>query len=253
MTLQVAALLAGLALTFGVAAQALAYEEIEIEYETSNGKTIVDVSYELAGVEKDSKFTYFTTDLDEVWEELSDELDLSVEDIESILDGTYGVEEGNRADAEEAIEDAEFALEEAVYEIEDVDDVDEKAELQGYYDTAEEYLEKAEEAFDFGKYADAEEWAEKAEEKVEDYILKSSSSDNDESEDEDNNKGHGNDDDKCDDDNPGNSDKCDDDKYEDNDKSSDFSNFGKSTDRVELQKQLQLLLTLLIQLLQGQL
>ena len=251
MTLQVAALLAGLALTFGVATQALAYEEIEIEYETSNGKTIVDVSYELDGIQKDSKFNYSTTDLDEVWEKLSDDLDLTVEDIEAILDGTYFDEDnGSREDAEEAIEDAEFALEEAVYEIEDEDDVDERAELQEYYDTAEEYLEEADEAFNYGEYADAEEWAEKAEDKVEVYIL----------DDKDDNKGHGNDDDKCDEDNPGNSHLCDDDFEPELDRdrdrinlSDDFKNFGQSTDRVELQKQLQLLLTLLIQLLQAQL
>ena len=332
MTLQVAALLAGLALTFGVATQALAYEEIEIEYETSNGKTIVDVSYELDGIQKDSKFNYSTTDLDEVWEKLSDDLDLTVEDIEAILDGTYFDEDnGSREDAEEAIEDAEFALEEAVYEIEDEDDVDERAELQEYYDTAEEYLEEADEAFNYGEYADAEEWAEKAEDKVREYILGESSDEDKEDaeeaiedaeeaiedaelyieslenddkdleeyleiakdylqeaelafedgeyadaeewaekaedkvevyilDDKDDNKGHGNDDDKCDEDNPGNSHLCDDDFEPELDRdrdrinlSDDFKNFGQSTDRVELQKQLQLLLTLLIQLLQAQL
>lgn len=300
------------------------YDEIELEYETIGNKTIVTVEYIEDEDEDDTlkskEFIYFTSDLDSVWKKVANELDISVDDIEDILDGTYGSsdDEGNRDDAKEAIKNAERALEDASYEIEDEDDADKKEKLEGYHDDAEEYLNDAREAFEAGDYGDAEEWAEKAEELVNKNVLGiDDSKDKEDAEEaiedaeekiaeagtyvesldeadsnrttfesylevaegyladaeeafadkeyedaedwakkaenkaklileddseEDSNKGHGNDDDGCDDDNPGK--KCDDSS------SDDYKNFGKSTDREELQKQLRMLLMLLIELLQ---
>lgn len=74
----------------------------------------------------------------------------------------------------------------------------------------------------------------------------------------DDDKGHGNDKDECDEDNPGKKDTCtDEDKKVDEEKPAPkdilkerFQNFGKTTDRTELQTQLQELLVMLIELLQ---
>ena len=171
LSLQFIALATVLAFAFGITTQALAstsYDEIEIEYEVRDSKTVVDVEY-VEDIDEDDtevlkQYTYFTTDLDEVWAELADDLGLSVDDIEDILAGEYGDdgEEGNRDDAEEEIDDASLLLEDAFYEVEDEDDVDAKAVLQACYDTAENLIEEAEEEFGLGNYAEAEALAEDA-------------------------------------------------------------------------------------------
>ena len=91
-TFQVTTLVATLlfALSAGSVFAKTSYDEIALEYEVKGNKTIVSVEY-IEDEEDDDKevskeFIYFTTDLDEVWDKVADELDLTVDDIEEILE-----------------------------------------------------------------------------------------------------------------------------------------------------------------------
>jgi tetratricopeptide (TPR) repeat protein len=328
-------------LMLGTAPYAMAYttyDVIEIEYDTRDNKVLVEVEYILD--EDDSakddlvrkEYTFFTTNLNTVWEKLADKLDVDEDDIEDILDGEYGdnQDDTTRDEADEVLDEAIFLLGEAEFEIEDIDDEDdliaagklfndaegvvadaqnsfglgdygdakefaqeavdileaildedydfdpdekndeeeedaedaiaeaEEAvaeaeeyieeldedgvdvdELEEYLEISEEYLDRAEEALDDEDYDEAEEYAEKAEAKAE-FILDYDEDEKDDDADKEEDK-----DDK--------DDKYEGDKDEKDDDADYYSDFGKTEDREELQRQLQLLLTLLIQLLQEQL
>lgn len=166
------------ALMFSVATTAFAstdYYEIEIEYEVAGGKTTVEVEYAEEEGDNITKqtYTFFTTDLDDVWEDLADELNLSVGDIEDILDGEYGDDNNDdvsRDDADESLDEAIYLLGEAEYEIEDIDDEDDKTAAGKLFNDAENLVDDAEEAFGLGKYGDAKDYADDAIDILEDII-----------------------------------------------------------------------------------
>lgn len=271
-------LVAALVLMFGAVAHAMTtYDEIEIEYAVSNGKTTVEVEYETedGGVEK--TYVFYTTNLDKVWKDLSVKLGLTVEDIEDILAGEYDnsedeeEEESSEAEAEDAIADAEeeIATAEEVIEQAKTDGKEVSLSEKTLAD-AEVYLGKAKTAFEAEDYEKAEQFADKAEDLAKMARMKYLGKTADDISDDkkvyichSNEKtlqvsvdslqahlDHG--------DTKG---KCDGDEYHEKkdwkkewkEGKKDYRDFGKSTDQEELRAQLELLIDLLIELLRARL
>lgn len=280
-SLQLTTLLAALAFAFVLALPVHAesdsytdYEEIEISYAVADGETTVEVEYEKDDEEKEVTYTFETTDLDEVWEQLAGKLNLSVDDIEDILAGEYmsddedededeDEEESDKEEAAEEIEEAKEKIAEVEAYIEDMQDDGKNTDnLENLLTYAEDYLETAEEAYADEDYDKAESYAEKAQDKAE-YILGQDGYQKKEKEYEwedkvyvchdgktlkiaesalDAHLDHGDTKGKCDSD------------YDYKDKKKyDYSDFGKSSNEEELRAQLELLIDLLIELLRTRL
>ena len=244
------ALFALVAMAFAAAVPAYAYDELEIEIEIKDGKTIVEVEYEQDGEDVEREYEYNTTSIQEVYTLLAAELELSEEEIEDAAEvEEYEEDESDMEEAQEEIDEAITLIAEAADYIDTLKDEDKVEMLTGYLVTAEEYLADAQAAFDAEDYEEAENKAEMASDKIEDHILP-----DDQDEDKDTNKQWTKD--KCET-NPGIgigvNEKCDDD-YNKVERSDDkYKDYGTSTDRAELQAQIQELMQLLIQLLTLQL
>ena len=252
------AFFAMMALAFALAIPALAYSELEIDIEVGDVSTMVEVEYEESGEKMEKEFEFETTDLDEVYQAIADELGISVDAVEAALENEDGEEDEEMSDMEEAAEaiaDAEAAIADAAEYLEEMgSSSDDYVTKSGYLDTAKGYLAEAETAFENEDYDAASDWAEKAEDKVEDHILPEDEDEDEDGEEKDRS-------DYCDKTKQaagfGVAKKCvGEDGYVVNDKLADkverFADFGKSTDKAVLQGQLRELLIVLIQLLQAQ-
>lgn len=265
-TNKLAVLVAAVALAFGAAYTAFAYEALEIEIDVLADTTEVEVQYEEDGEDVTDEYEYNTTDLDEVYTLLAVALGLTAEEVEDAVVDIDTEEEMEDADeAAEAIADAEEAiadLEAYIATLDEDDDADEIEDLEADLAAAQSLLEDAEEALAAEDYDAAEGYADDAEDIV-DAVL----GDDDENEEE------GDDDDDrsdfCDRTSQaagwGVAKKCvEDDDYVINDKMAakvirfqdrsmeKYQDYGVSQDREVLQNQLRELMLLLIQLLQQQ-
>lgn len=242
------------------APQVLAYDALEIEVEEDDDEISFALTHVVAGDEVEEEYEYDTANLDEAYDLLANATGLSVTDIKAavVSEEVSTDEEEIEATATEAIDDAEDEIAEASLYIATLaeDDDGTRSEYESWLVIAEGYLEKANAAFADEDFLTAEEWAEKAEDKAE---LITDRDDDDKDGYGDKDRGHGNNPDKCDKDNPGKSPNC---KSESSAKpeqaakqkqgDNKFKDYGKTTDRAELQRQLQELLVLLIALLQQQ-
>ena len=288
---KLAIIAATLAVAFGAAFTAFAYEELEIEIDVRDNSTRVEVEYQGAEGEVNEVYEYEETDLDQVYDLLAEDLDISTDEVEDAVtsvtdedeeeDEDEEGEESDEEEATEAIEDAEDAIAEAE---EYVDSLFEGVVVStticdvvidpetGKSSTCPEYKE---EVIDESltklkeKLADAKALLEKAEvafddgnfERAEDKAEAAEDLAEEILDDEDEDEKDEEDNDFCDRASNaagwGVAKKCvDDDDYEINDKMEDkvdrFADFGKTNDRAELQNQLRELLVILIQLLQQQ-
>ncbi|MFW6210296.1 MAG: hypothetical protein ACOC4E_02270 [Patescibacteria group bacterium] len=239
--------------------QVLAYDALEIEVEEDDDEITFALTHVVAGDEVEEEYEYDTANLDEAYDLLANATGLSVTDIKAavVSEEVSTDEEELEAEATAAIDDAKEEIAEAsAYIAALAEDDDNRSEYESWLVIAEGYLEKANAAFTDEDFLTAEEWAEKAEDKAE---LISDRDDDDKDGYGDKDRGHGNDPDKCDKDNPGKSPNC---KSESSAKPEQaakqkqgedkFKDYGQTTDRAELQRQLQELLVLLIALLQQQ-
>lgn len=254
-----------LAMSFGVAFTALAYNSLEIEVDILSDTTEVEVSYQEDGAEVTEEYTYNTTDIAEVYTLLAAELELSEQEVEdSVTDVSDETEEAD--EAEEALSEVED-IEEDLAEASDaiaaaqayIDSLDEESasttidELEAKLATAQGYLDEAQIAFDAEEYEEAEDLAKQAED-----LAKEIFEDEDEEESDGDKTGNTN---FCDKTKKvagwGVAKKCvDNENFVINDKLANkierFAEFGKSNDKAVLQNQLLTLLQTLIQLLEQQ-
>jgi len=252
------ALFALMAMAFAVAVPAYAFEELEIEIEIKESKSLVEVEYEEDGDDVEKEYEFETIDIEEVYALLATELGISKEEVKLVAEVENDDEEeddSDASDATEAIDEATTLIAEAVDYIDTLEDDDKVETLTEYLATAEGYLADAQTAFEDEDYEEAEDKASMASDKVEDHILPDSDEDEDEDEDKDDKKETWTKE-KCET-NPGVGvgvkEKCDDDYKKTKPNQDKFKEYGKSTDRAELQAQMQELMQLLIQLLTMQL
>lgn len=256
--------IAAVAMAFGMTLTAFAYDALEIEVDILAETTEVEVQYEEGGDVVTEEYIYNTTDLEEVYVLLAAELELTEQDVE---DAVVDIDEYDEVVAEEAAADAIADAEDAIADLETyIDGLDEEStstieEFEAELLVATGLLADAKEAFDAEDYQEAEALAADAEAVAEDVLDTEGKEDEDEEEED---EGDDEDDDKstfCERTKQaagwGVAKKCvNDDNYVVNDKLAKkvtrFEDFGKSTDRIELQSQLQQLLLLLIELLQQQ-
>ena len=262
--LKMASLVAGFAFFFGFALQALAYTDLEVEIDIYDDGAEVEVSYVNSDDEDvDLEYESDLTDLDDIIAEIVEKLDDDEIDADAIEDvaeveNEDGSLDADKEDAQESLDDAEDAIDAAQEYLDGLDeDSDEVSEGNEKLDDARDLLAEAQTAFDEDDYETAEEKADDAEDLAE-MVFKS---DDDDDEDEDDDKDRSK---FCERTKKaagwGVAKKChDQDGWEINDKLGDkierfseMKNFGKTTDRVELQSQLRQLLELLIELLQAQ-
>lgn len=277
---KLAVLCVALAVTFGAVFTAYAYENLEIDVEVLENSTVIEVEYDDEnGDEVEKDYVYEgETDLDVVYDLLATELGIDRADVDAAIDDVDEYEEVTLEEAEDAIADAEEEIEKAAVVIADAEADGKETDLSA--ETllkARASLESAIVAKDAGDYAVAEEDADEAEDFAKlarmKYIDKTQADIDDEDSEELNDDDDGDEeegDDEWDDDKTskfcdntsqaagwGVAKKCvDSDDYEVNEKLAKkverFEDFGKSTDKVVLQGQLQELLLILIQLLQQQ-
>ncbi len=248
-----------LAVAFGMAFTTYAaFDDLEIEVKVYEDKVEVEVEYD----DEDKSYTYEDMDLDEAYDELVKDLDEDF-DLEITTDEIEDIAEvEHEEDAADAIKDAQDAIAAAADRIEDAEkaEVDED-DLDAASTTlakAQEKLDDAEDEYKDEDYAAAEDLADAAK-KLAEGIFEVEDNDDDEDDDRDfcerTKQAAG----------WGVAKKCvDDEDYELNDKMvkkverfedrnmEKYREYGKSTDKTELQNQLRELLLVLVQLLQKQ-
>lgn len=255
-----------LAVAFGMAFTTYAaFDDLEIEVKVYEDMVEVEVEYD----DEDEDYTYEDMDLDEAYDELvkdlKDDFDLEIttDDIEDIAEVEHEDDEAEaEEDAADAIRDAEDAIADAADRIEDAEEAEvDEDDLKAASTTlakAQEKLDAAEDEYEDEDYAAAEDLADAAK-KLAEGIFEVEDNDDDEDDDRDfcerTKQAAG----------WGVAKKCvDDEDYELNDKMvkkverfedrnmEKYREYGKSTDKTELQNQLRELLLVLVQLLTKQ-